>query len=684
VEGRAETCENRGSHGPGRAARRRAHAVGAPASAALDPSDAPARRCHRFRLHLQRRRLAPPDLSRLLFWENGLVPAIGILDDPAIRAGLLYQSRVVAVDGVATPDRDAVERVVAATPAGTVHRYALEKDGRRYEIALPATPLSGVAFALTLGNYLVNALVLLALGIVVLFLEPESRSARSFFVFCTNYGLYLATSIDLVGPSWFQTLYFFLLAVAPVTALQLVIEFPARPRASLVCGRVAAALCLGRGPRGGARTRVPPLVRSAAGIGPCDAPAWGAAFLGALGLALVAYRRPSSAAARERMRLFLLGLVGGSLVPALILLTVYWAGNTVFPLNYLTLTFAVFPAAIAYAIARHDLFGVDRIIRQTVGYAVVTAIVAIVYTALLALVDYAVLPDLEVAPAVHVLVTMVLVIVFNPLRGRIQALVDTLYFRAPYDYRTTVTAASQALTSILDVDELVARLGRIVTEQMQVERMEVWLASEDAETVHCVGARDLVLRRDAALVRHLAAHPAGPVHVALGRMGGRVAVEALADMVAIGAVLAVPLALEQRLVGFLALGRSARAASIRPRTSTCYGPSPIRRRSRCRMPEPIGCSPRPTASSAPPATSSSRPSAWPRSASSRRRSRTAFGTPWRASRAPPSSPSATPRQPTRCGRASSTSSARPMRSSRASASCSTSRARSRRTSRPAT
>ena len=164
-------------------------------------------------------------------------------------------------------------------------------------------------------------------------------------------------------------------------------------------------------------------------------------------------------------------------------------------------------------------FGVDRIIRQTVGYAVVTAIVAVVYTALLALVDYAVLPDLDVAPAVHVLVTMLLVIIFNPLRGRIQALIDTLYFRAPYDYRTTVTAASQALTSILDVDELVARLGRIVTEQMQVERMEVWLASEDAETVHCVGARDLVLRRDAALVRHLAAHPAGPVHVALGRMG---------------------------------------------------------------------------------------------------------------------------------------------------------------------
>src|SRR6185369_16211028 len=146
---------------------------------------------------------------------------------------------------------------------------------------------------------------------------------------------------------------------------------------------------------------------------------WAAAFLATLGLALVAYRRPSSSAAHERMRIFLLGLAGASLVPAVMLLTVSSAGNTVFPLNYLTLTFAVFPAAIAYAIARHDLFGVDRMIRQTVGYAVVTAMVAVIYTSCLALIDYAVLPDLHVAPVVHVLVTMLMVIAFNPLRGRI-------------------------------------------------------------------------------------------------------------------------------------------------------------------------------------------------------------------------------------------------------------------------
>ncbi len=488
-------------------------------------------------------------------WENGLVPAIGIQDDAAIRAGLLYQSRVVAVDGVAVDGRHGVARVLASHPIGTAHRYTLEKDGHAYDITLPSTRLGPGMFALTLGNYLVNALVLLVLGVVVIVLEPESRSARTFFVFCSNYGLYLATSIDLVGPSWFQTLYFFLLALAPVTALQLVIDFPGAPP-------VVTRL----------RSLLPPLYVLAAMLGTAHLVAfhrsfrvllvldrathlaWGAAFLAALGLALVAYRRPSSAAGRERVRVFLLGLVGSSLAPALMLLGVYWHGNTVFPLNYLTFTFAIFPAAIAYAIARHDLFGVDRMIRQTVGYAVVTAIIALIYTALLALIDYAVLPDLHVAPVVHVVVTMTLVLVFNPLRARMQGLIDRVYFRAPYDYRATVTAASQALASILDVDELVGRLRRLITEQVQVERMEVWLAAETGEALTRVGAAAPELAAEAALVRHLAAHPHRPVHVALGRMGGRVAVEALADMVAIGAVLVVPLAFERRLVGFLSLG----------------------------------------------------------------------------------------------------------------------------------
>jgi signal transduction histidine kinase len=492
-------------------------------------------------------------------WENNLVPAIGTIDSPAVTAGLRYQSRLVAVDGQPVASRAAVEALVAARPAGSVFRYTLTKGGDVYEITLASARLDLGTFAISLGNYLLNALVLLGLGIVVIFLEPTSRGARAFFVFCMDYGLYLATAIDLVGPSWFQSLYFLLLGVAPATALHMVVAFPAVPerfrrvrRLLPVVWGVGLALALGT---------IAVFTRAFGVLLVLDRITHlvlAGTFLVALGIGVLAYHRPESSAARQRMKIFMLGLVGGSLVPA-VLLVVFYTIGAVLPLNYLTLTFAVFPAAIAYAIARHDLFGVDRMIRQTVAYVVVTVVIAFIYTVLLSLVDYVVLPDLYASPAVHVLVTMLLVIVFNPLRLRIQALVDLFYFRAPYDYRTTVTAASQVLASILDADELVVRLVRIITEQMQVERAEVWLLDADRREFHRAAAAAAApsLGADTPLARHLAQSGGGVLHLALGRMGGRVDVEVLSALAGIGATLAVPMLFERTLVGFLALGEKS-------------------------------------------------------------------------------------------------------------------------------
>lgn len=490
-------------------------------------------------------------------WRNNFVPAIDVIDSPAVHAGLRYQSRLVAVDGTPVESRDDVEQRVAAAPAGTPFRYRLEKGGLPYEIVLPSRRIDVALFAVALGNYLLNGLVFLGLGTAIIFLDPVSRGARSFFVFCVNYGLYLMTAIDLVHASHFQTLYFFLVTVAPVTALHMALEFP-----SLGERRVAAHRLL------------PPLYVAALALGAASNVAFSrsfallmvldkvthvalaAAFLAALAIGLVAYWRATTVADRQRLKIFLIGLAGASLAPAVVLLAVYTAGAQV-PLNYLTLGFAIFPAAIAYAIARHELFGVDRVVRRTVGYVAVTIVIGFFYAAVLAILDYVVLPDLSVSPAFHVLVTMVLVVLFNPLRTRTQALVDLVYFRAPYDYRRTVAAASDALASLLDLDEVVARLGRIITVQMQVERVSVWLRDPAGTLLRRQDAPGEAIDAGAELATYLETHHGRPVHVGESRRTGRVPAGALRELVATGAVLAVPMSFEQRLVGFLSLGEKS-------------------------------------------------------------------------------------------------------------------------------
>ncbi len=485
-------------------------------------------------------------------WANNFVPAIGIGDAAASRAGLRYQSHLLSMNGATVSDRAAVERVIRNHVPGSPVRYTFAKAGEVFTVELPAQRLGVWTFALTLGNYLLNGLILLALGIAVIFLEPASRGARIFFLFTSNYGLYLFTSTDLVGAGRFEELYFFLLALAPATALHMVVAFPAMPAEISGMRRFSAAgysiaLVLGAASVVAFHTSLAVLLI----LDQITHVLWGAAFLTAFVLVLRAFGRATSPAAGQQLKIFLGGLIGAALVPAVALLTVYVAGAQV-PLNYLTLGFAIFPAAIAYAIARHDLFGVDRIIRRTVGYVVVTAVILLIYAALLAFIDYVILPDMYASPAVHGLVTMLLVVVFNPLRSRIQALIDYLYFRAPYDYRSTVAAASRALASILDVDTLVTRLTGIITDQMQVTRADVWLLDKArAAYVGTDGARPLAA--DAPLVRYLALPSTRTLHIAIGRMSGRVSNEVLTDMVAIDAVLAIPMHFEQRLVGFLAL-----------------------------------------------------------------------------------------------------------------------------------
>ncbi len=485
-------------------------------------------------------------------WQNGFVPAIGSLDGPAIRAGIRYQSRLVAVDGVPVAGRAAVEEIIAARPAGTELRYTLEKDGATYDVSLPTMPLDGRTFLLTLGNYVGNALVLVALGVAILFLEPTSRVGRSFFAFGVNYGLYLATSADLVGPSWFQPLYFLLVNLCPVTALQAALDFPGVP-ADL--GRLrrgmlalyALALALGLASNVAFSCSYPALML----LDRITHVALGVAGLVALGIIVRALRRTTAPADHQRLRLLLFGIAGAFLVPVVVLLADY-AGGTDVPLNYLSLGFAIFPAAMAYGIARHDLFGFDRMVRRGVAYAVVTGGIAIVYSALLAYFDYVALPDLSQPPAVHVLVTMLLIALFNPLRDRVQAVTDVVFFRAPYDYRRTVATASQALASLLDLDALVTRLVRIITQEMQVEHAAVWLRDPDGRAFRREGTPAASVPADGAFATTLAA--GGVLHGGRGFAADAWPARALQQLVEVDAVVAVPLLFEQRLLGFLALG----------------------------------------------------------------------------------------------------------------------------------
>ena len=136
--------------------------------------------------------------------------------------------------------------------------------------------------------------------------------------------------------------------------------------------------------------------------------------------------------------------------------------------------------AVGIAILKHRLYDIDIIINRTLVYGSLTATLALVYfgvvTATQAL--FQTLTGQERLPQLVVVAsTLVIAALFNPLRRRIQSLIDRRFYRRKYDARKTLEAFSVKLRDETDLEALNEDLVGVVRETMQPAYLSLWLRS---------------------------------------------------------------------------------------------------------------------------------------------------------------------------------------------------------------
>ena len=140
------------------------------------------------------------------------------------------------------------------------------------------------------------------------------------------------------------------------------------------------------------------------------------------------------------------------------------------------------PICIGIALLRYRLWDIDRVINRTLVYGLLTAILLLMYIFLVFAGQHLLVSLLGQSNGV-VLVgsTLIVAALFQPLRQRVQRLVDRRFYRSKYDAAKIIAAYSATLRQEVDLDQLQNHLLAVVQETMQPAHVSLWLRKPEQD-----------------------------------------------------------------------------------------------------------------------------------------------------------------------------------------------------------
>jgi two-component system NtrC family sensor kinase len=208
--------------------------------------------------------------------------------------------------------------------------------------------------------------------------------------------------------------------------------------------------------------------------------------IGGLAIMIVALKRVPSVTAQRQLRWVVSGAVFGGM-PYSVGYALPWAlgFEPVAGFHLFAVSLGLIPLAFAAAIERYRLWDVEVIIKRGLVYTAAVAAMAAIYLILEQLASEVFLEESdEHNSIIALLATAVVVLLAEPVKNRIQAMLDQLYYRDRYDYRRALVGFARDLNTDLDLNRLTERLVTRVTETLLVDRMILLLDPRHSEDVN--------------------------------------------------------------------------------------------------------------------------------------------------------------------------------------------------------
>jgi hypothetical protein len=141
---------------------------------------------------------------------------------------------------------------------------------------------------------------------------------------------------------------------------------------------------------------------------------------------------------------------------------------------------------IETAILRSRLYDIDVIINKALVYGSLTVLLAVLYAGLI--IGLETLAGVITGrafsnPFALVISTLAIFALSQPLRRRIQRIIDQRFYRRKYDAARTLEAFSATLRNEVDLASLSEHLVKVVQETMQPASVSLWLRPPAKEQI---------------------------------------------------------------------------------------------------------------------------------------------------------------------------------------------------------
>jgi signal transduction histidine kinase len=411
-----------------------------------------------------------------LVMENAVIPSVSGRDWPPDHSAL-FHSQVIAVDGRPVSGSADVYRPVAAQPAGTAFTYRFRKGGNIFERTLVSRQFTLDDYFEVYGILLLIGVMSLGTGVAVGLMQPRERPARV-FVWLSFLGCLFATTAVFLHRAGFPTLtrvYLVTESLFPAAFIHFACVFPVERRVStmrrgwlVVPYGIAAVLTAVKlygfyqAPPNLSGLYLSYLYNAVAFV----------IFLGTFAFAYWENREPL---ARLRIVALLPSVLLGGGLSALAFINNTFSGGSM-PLQLGLLFVPAFYVSIAYAVVKHDLFEIDRFVRRSFVYGVLSLAVIGAYALVLALANR-LLPQFgqREQAVVGIIFVLLLAYALDPLRRGVQNLLDRAFYRTRLSYQTTIGALSHALTTLLDLRAVLDQVTRVLTDAMHLSATSVYV-----------------------------------------------------------------------------------------------------------------------------------------------------------------------------------------------------------------